>query len=274
MNVEDLKGLSNRNVDFRVSGDALMIRSLTCPYADYMRLDIIRSVRMISDRIIAVSVPNGTFMGCHELEIDLDNGVVTADGKVYDRPLPVRPKARKQVAKLRPSINGFSVRKVHTMPSTDGYAVSCEVCFDGEKVGDFLDKGDGELYSFLAVKPFDTDKIMSTVRGFPPIKRNYGFGRTEFQYDMGLLVDGLVELEEIARKVRKLGKGGKDYVRIDDWKHARHFGMVAGKNVEDGKITEFLKDKGLGECEIRRFRNCADLMENSCQVTRDDLLGY
>ena len=253
MTVDELAKLSNDKVVIRISGGALMVCSLIYKYADYMKLDSTTSVSRPNDEFVAISVPEGTFMGDHELEINLDTGVATADGKVYDRPLSVRPKARKQVARLHPSINGFSVRKVRTMPSSDGYAVSCEVYFDGEKVGDFLDKGDGELYSFDAVKPFDADKIESAVRSFPPIKRDYGFGRTEFQYDIGLLVDGLVELEEIARKVRKLEKEGKDYVRVDDWKHDRHLGMVAGKSVEDGKIKEFLKEKGLGECEIRRF---------------------
>ena len=62
------------------------------------------------------------------------------------------------------------------MPSEDGYAVYCKLYFNGKKVGDFVDKGDGGEYSFYADKPYSSSKIEQVVRSFPKIVRDYGSG--------------------------------------------------------------------------------------------------
>lgn len=270
MTVEELTELSNEKIEFRISGGTLMVRSLAYRYADYMRLDFIASLARPSDALVALSVPKGTFMGDHDIDINLRTGIVTADGKTYDDLLPDRPK--KRFSRIVPTINGFSVENVSCMPSTDGYAVSCDVCFNGVEVGTFLDLGDGSPYSFHAVKPYDAAKIESVVGSFPPIRRDYGLGMTEFRYDMGILVDRLTDLREIAGKAERLWGEGKDYVLLDDWKHDRHFEMSVGKGVRDGELRETLEKRGLGECEVRRYGRAADLVQATCGVARKDLI--
>lgn len=270
MTLEELTELSNEKIEFKISGGALMVRGLACRYADYMRLDFIASAARPADALVELSVPNGTFMGDHDIRIDLRTGIVAADGKTYDEPLP--DKSEKRSSRIVPTINGFSVRNVRCMPFTDGYAVSCDVCFDEVKVGTFLDLGDGAPYSFHAVPPYDSAKIESVVRGFPPIRRDYGFGLTEFRHDMGILVDELTGLREIEGKAGRLWGEGKDYVRLDDWKHDRHFEMTVGKGVRDGELRETLEKRGLGECEVRRYGRAADLVQATCGVARKDLI--
>ena len=163
MTVQDLKELSNEMVGFSVSSDSVFIRSWPYKYADMVHISDVGSVEMVSLDVVRISVPVGTMMGDHEILADLNTGVVTADGKVFDEPMPEyaqKPKIQKKTrATFHPSINGFSIRSVKTMPSEDGYAVYCKVYFNDRKIGDFVDKGDGSEYSFHVCKPYSSYKI-------------------------------------------------------------------------------------------------------------------
>ena len=163
MTVQDLNGLSNERVRFSVSTDGVVIRSWPYKYADMVHISDVGSVEMVSPDVVRISVPVGTMMGDHEILVDLNSGIVTADGKVFDEPMPEyaqKPKIQKKTrATFHPSINGFSIRSVKTMPSEDGYAVYCKVYFNDRKIGDFVDKGDGSEYSFHVCKPYSSYKI-------------------------------------------------------------------------------------------------------------------
>lgn len=80
--------------------------------------------------------------------------------------MPVYAQNQKSPKKARttftPSINGFFIKSVKTMPSKDGYALYCKVYFNDRKIGDFVDKGDGSEYSFHACKPYSSYKHHSS----------------------------------------------------------------------------------------------------------------
>ena len=79
MTVKDLKGLSNEMVGFSVSSDSVFIRSWPYKYADMVHISDVGSVEMVSPEVVRISVPGGTMMGDHEILVDLNTGIVTAE---------------------------------------------------------------------------------------------------------------------------------------------------------------------------------------------------
>jgi len=267
MTVQDLQKLTNEKLQFSVSSDSVAIKSWTCKYADMVHVVDIESVEMASPSVVRISIPVGTRMGDHEILADLSTGIVTADGKTFDDPMPESvPKSQPQKkarTTFTPSINGFSIRSAKTMPSEDGYALYCKLYFNGKKVGDFVDKGDGGEYSFYADKPYSSHKIESIVRSFPKIVRDYGFGQMEVEYNIGIMVDDLMEMKDIAKELKKFDGTGRDYVRIDDWKGGRHLSAEVVATLSDEEMAKRLKadlkKRGMEEFEIRRYRSLDDL---------------
>ena len=279
MTVQDLNGFSNERVRFSVSSDSVFIRSWPYKYADMVHISDVGSVEMVSPDVVRISVPVGTMMGDHEILADLNTGIVTADGKVFDEPMPEyaqKPKMQKKTrATFHPSINGFSIRSVKSMPSEDGYAVCCKVYFNGRKIGDFVDKGDGSEYSFHADKPYSSYKVEQIVRSFPKIVRDYGFGQMEVEYNIGMMVDDLMEMKDIARRLKKLEGTGRDYVRIDDWKGERHLSAEVSKAMSDEEMVKRLnadlKKRGMEEFELKRYRGMDDLCIHNAMVVEEML---
>lgn len=272
MTVDELKKFTNDKVLFNSSEFSLVIRSKVYRYADFFSRKNIESIELESESIIRVIIPTGSAMGDHEVIVDLETGIVTADGKIFDKPMPEeignaspnKPEPRKSIAKrFTPTINGFSIKDAHTMPSEDGYACYCKVYFNGKKVGDFVDKGDGGEYSFYADSPYSRSKIEEVIRSFPPTNRDYGFGPMEVPYDMNQMVNDLMEMKEIAKELRKLEGSGRDYVLIDEWHIGRHYVCTIPSDISDEelrkKLTKEPMMQGMSAYDIRRYRSLDDL---------------
>ena len=267
MTIKDIKDYSNEKILFDSSDESLLIRSLVYRYADFLHINAIKSIEMTSNSIVRISIPSGSSMGDHDISVDLNAGKVTADGKVYDEVLPdyIRSvsKSQKRKKPFTPTINGFSIKDVHTMPSEDGYACWCKVYFNGKKIGDFLDKGDGGEYSFYADPPYSAHKIEEEIRCFPSTEKDYGLGSIAVPYDMNQMVNDLMEMNEIAKELMKLEGHGKDYVLIDDWKTGKHLSCTPLSSISDERLDEELKgnlaERGLLDYELRRFRSLENL---------------
>ena len=267
MTVVELKKLTNDKVLFNSSEVSLIIRSRIYRYADFFSIKAIESIERESENMIRVTIPSGSAMGDHDVVVDLSNGIVTADGKVYDKPMPaeIRNAELPKIANKRftPTINGFSIGSIQTMPSEDGYACYCKVYFNGKKVGDFVDKGDGSEYSFHADPPYSTAKIEQLIRSFPSTNRDYGLGPMEVAYDMNQMVNDLMEMKEISKELRKLEGSGRDYVLIDEWKTGRHFTCTSSRSTTDEELEASLRGellaRGLTDYAIRRFRSLGEL---------------
>lgn len=267
MTVEELKKLANDKVLFNSSGVSLVVRSRIYRYADFFSIKAIESIERVSENTIRIMIPIGSAMGDHEVVVDLNTGIVTADGKVYDEPMPEEIRKtespKPSVKRFTPTINGFSIGSVRTMPSEDGYACCCKVYFNGKKVGDFLDKGDGSEYSFHANPPFSSSKIEAVIRSFPSTNRDYGLGSMEVPYDMNQMVNDLMEMKEIAKELRNLEGSGRDYVLIDDWRTGRHFTCTPPCGISDEelkkKLDSDMEKYGIPTYELRRYRKLEDL---------------
>ena len=265
MTINELKTMANDKICFGDSNKLLLIRSLAYKYVDFVDNEKIESIEKVSDDIVLIKVPNGTTMGTHEIKIDFSTGLVIADGKVFNEEIQSNniSTTKKRTKKFTPTINGFSISSIKTMPSTDGYAIYCKVYFNGKKIGDFVDNGDGGIYKFTANKPFDSYKIEDVVRDFPPTVRDFGYGVMEVPYDMGQMIDNLLEMEKISKEIKKQQLVGRDYVLIDDVKTGKRFSAMPLNTVSDEelsvKIREDLSSKGITDFEIRRYRSLEDL---------------
>lgn len=284
MTVDELKKLTNDKVLFNSSDCSLAIRSRVYKYADFFSIKAVESIELESVNIIKVTIPTGSAMGDHEVIVNLETGIITADGKVFDKPMPedirntMPNKAESQkpsTKRFTPTINGFSIKDVHTMPSEDGYACYCKVYFNGKKVGDFVDKGDGGEYSFYADPPYSRSKIEGVIGSFPPMNRDYGLGPMEVPYDMNQMVNDLMEMKEIAKELRNLEGSGRDYVLIDDWKNGRHFTCTPPCGISDEELREKVSNDlirhGIPVYEMRRYRILEDLHEVNTFVCLEKL---
>ena len=79
MTVQDLKELSNEMVGFSVSSDSVFIRSCPYKYADMVHISDVGSAEIVSPDVVRISVPVGTMMGDHEILVDLNTGIVSAE---------------------------------------------------------------------------------------------------------------------------------------------------------------------------------------------------
>lgn len=277
MTINELKTMANDKICFGDSNILLLIRSLAYKYVDFVDNEKIESIEKVSDDIVLIKVPNGTTMGTNEIKIDFSTGLVIADGKVFNEEIQASniSTTKKRTKKFTPTINGFSISSIKTMPSTDGYAIYCKVYFNGKKIGDFVDNGDGGMYKFTANKPYDSYKIEDVVRGFPSTVRDFGYGVMEVPYDMGQMVDALLEMEKISKEVKKQQLVGRDYVLIDDVKTGKRFSAMPLNTISDEelnkKIREDLSSKGITDFEIRRYRSLKDLKIGNRMVAEEML---
>ena len=160
-----------------------------------------------------------------------------------------------------------------SIPSEDGYAVCCKVYFNDRKIGDFVDKGDGSEYSFHVDKPYSSYKVEQIVRSFPKIVRDYCFCQMKVEYNIGIMFDGLMVMNDIARRLKKLEGTGRDYVRIDDWKGERHLSAEVSKAMSDEEMVKRLetdlKKRGMEEFEVKRYRGMDDLCIHNTMVAEE-----
>ena len=175
----------------------------------------------------------------------------------------------------KPSINGFSIQKAKTLPAEDGCACYAEVLFNGKLVGEFLDRGDGGMYSFYAKNGFNTNKIEMIVRSFPDVARDYGLGLMSVSYDIAIMVDELLDLEDARKNLMKLEKFNRDFVVVDAWKYGKHYNVNVRKDLTDAELMEELRGQlvpdGIDEYEVRRYRDENDLIVQNTRVTEQML---
>lgn len=124
---------------------------------------------------------------------------------------------------FRPSINGFSIRGLKTMLGTDGYITRCSLLKDGRKVGEYFDPADGGPYDFTPSKGIARDDIERQIASFPRIHRDYGFELPDVDWDIGILVDELVNLGDRFKAYRKAKDRGFHLATIDIWRTGQHF---------------------------------------------------
>lgn len=139
---------------------------------------------------------------------------------------------------FRPSINGYSIRGLKTMLGTDGYITRCSLLKDGRKVGEYFDPADGGPYDFTPSKGIARDDIERQIASFPRIHRDYGFDLPDIDWDIGILVDELVNLGDRLKAYRKAKDRGFHLATIDVWKSGQHYMADVPIGFADDKAKE------------------------------------
>lgn len=113
---------------------------------------------------------------------------------------------------FRPSINGFSLSGLRTMPGMDGLVIKCNILLSGRKIGEFFDDGWGSGGSFAPCKGYKEELGLNQVlaQAFPPLEIEADSGWTAeklppVDMSISILVGKLVALEEDYKTFRKNG---------------------------------------------------------------------
>lgn len=133
-----------------------------------------------------------------------------------------------------PSINGFTITNLKMMESTDGYAIRCNLKRDGKKIGEFLDKGDGGMYDFYPVSGVSQREIEDYLFKFPMIESYEGL--PAIHWNMGILIDKLIEKLDVKDAVLKTSKRGVSLIYVVDDKKGRAFTMNTSVKTTDEQI--------------------------------------
>ena len=106
------------------------------------------------------------------------------------------------------SVNGFTLRNVRRMPSTDGIAISATLYFRDRKVGAYHDAGTGGYYSFFPVKGFIRENVEKALLSFPKIPSPFE-GVPPLSWNIGILVEEIINRNETLRMFMKAKAEGK-----------------------------------------------------------------
>ena len=116
-------------------------------------------------------------------------------------------------------IRDFTISGLQMMESTDGYAIRCRLIYKGKSLGMFFDKGDGSEYYFYPENGHTQVEVEVMLSGedFPPID-NLLPDLPPISWNIGILVEELINRKDIDDRVAKAKEEGKDLVVIDDEK--------------------------------------------------------
>ena len=116
-------------------------------------------------------------------------------------------------------ISDFSISGLQMMESTDGYAIRCRLLYKGKSLGVFFDKGDGSEYYFYPDNSHSQAEVEAMLTGedFPPID-NFLPDLPPLSWNIGILVEELINRKDLDDRIAKAKKEGRDLVVIDDEK--------------------------------------------------------
>lgn len=106
------------------------------------------------------------------------------------------------------SVNGFTLRNVRRMPSTDGIAISATLYFRDRKVGAYHDAGTGVDYSFFPANGFTKEKVEKALLSFPKIPSPFE-GVPPLNWNIGILVEEIINRNETLRMFMRAKAEGK-----------------------------------------------------------------
>ena len=103
------------------------------------------------------------------------------------------------------------------MESTDGYAIRCNLFYKGKKLGTFFDKGDGSDYYFYPEPGHSQSEVENMLTGedFPLIENLFP-DLPPISWNIGILVDKLIERNDLEKRITEARKEGRDLVVISD----------------------------------------------------------
>lgn len=114
-------------------------------------------------------------------------------------------------------IKDFSITGLQMMESTDGYAIRCRLSYRDRSLGMYFDKGDGSDYYFYPENGHTQAEVedMLTGEDFPPID-NLLPDLPPLSWNIGILVEELIERHDLDERIAKAKKEGRDLILVTD----------------------------------------------------------
>lgn len=167
------------------------------------------------------------------------------------------------MATAKASINGFSISNLKMMEGEDGYVIRCTLSRDGKKLGEFFDRGDGSEYYFYPTAGHTQDEVESILQSFPMIESEEE-GFPAIHWDIGILVDKLIQKKEQLRMFNAAKKRGESLILVHDREHHIDYTLTCSEKMTDASLESGLKTilakRGITDyewkrCNIKYFAN-------------------
>lgn len=139
-------------------------------------------------------------------------------------------------------IKDFSITNLQMMESTDGYAIRCNLFYKGKKLGTFFDKGDGSDYYFYPELGHSQSEVENMLTGedFPLIENLFP-GLPPINWNIGILIDKLIERNNLEKRIVEAKKEGRDLVVISDKEKGEIIYVKFLHHLPDGAIDLYVK---------------------------------
>ena len=90
--------------------------------------------------------------------------------------------------------SNFSIKSLNKLEMKDGFAMNCDLCYNGERILACFDNGDGSEMFYHEYKNGVFEQIEKFCKSQPNIEQDYdGIG---FEYKIDFLVDELIETHQ------------------------------------------------------------------------------
>lgn len=176
-----------------------------------------------------------------------------------------------------PSINGFYIRGEKTMQGEDGMVIRCSLHFRGRKLGNYFDGGYGGDYSFYPADRFSRASIEKALERFPQIPSSFE-GLPPISWDIGILVERLIEMKDSLKRFRNARKAKLVLVSIESEKLGLMWTMKAGPAMPDEMLEEkareaiLRKEPRADDMKVSIIRNEEDLVTENTDITIEMLM--
>lgn len=153
---------------------------------------------------------------------------------------------------ITPNINGFSISKLKTMQGEDGYIIRCCLHRNGKLLGEFFDKGDGSEYMFYPCLAHSQSEIEEILQSFPMIESE-DEGYPSINWNIGILVDRLIEKKELLKLFRQAKKEKNSLIAVHDTEHNFDYTFLCSETMTGDKLKSELASLTI-EKDIKHFK--------------------
>ncbi len=175
---------------------------------------------------------------------------------------------------IKVSINGFSISALKQMAGYEGYVTSCNLLFNGKKIAGYYDAGDGGEYDLWPERGYSRCKIEEAVASFKPMDKDYGLGEGPIEWNVGILVEEIINRKADAKYFDKLWTSKHMFLAVVHcWKMNKHWYMEFPMNYKDDMVAEAVK-KAMEKHGITdytyEFYWCADQFETKADFVCEE----
>lgn len=139
-------------------------------------------------------------------------------------------------------VKDFSITGLQMMESTDGYAIRCNLLYKGRRLGEFLDKGDGGEYYFYPENGHTQAEVEAMLTGedFPPIDNLFP-DMPPLGWNIGILVEHLIERRDIDERIAKAKREGRDLIIVTDMAKGERYAITFRSHAPEEAVAMYVR---------------------------------